>query len=214
VLAPDEPDFLARAQQLAADEGIYLAMGLNTVHTGEKPPSDNKFVLIDPSGALVVSYEKSHPVPGWESSIMRVGARIVPVAATSLGRIAGAICNDASFPEFIRQAGRQQAALLIEPANDWREIAAIHFHMDGIRAIENGMPVLRPASSGITGAFDPWGRVLAQADFFADGEHSIVAQLPTGHVPTFYARFGDVFAWLCVAGLGAALLMALSSRQA
>jgi len=212
IFAADEPAFLQRAQAVAAAGRIHLAMGMNTVHPGEKPPSENKLVLIDPEGRVVTAYEKSHPVVGWEASVIRIGAPDLPTVDTSIGRIAGAICNDASFPPFTRQAALKGADLLIEPANDWREIAARHFQMDGIRAIENGMPLLRPASSGMSGAFDPWGRVLAKADFFAAGERSITVQMPMGRIWTLYAQIGDVFAWLCTATLTAILLMAYMKK--
>jgi apolipoprotein N-acyltransferase len=136
---------------------------------------------------------------------MRRGDGRVPVIATGHGRIATAICFDADFAEFIRQAGQQSADVLIVPANDWQEIKNIHAQMAAFRAIENGVSLVRPASSGVSSAFDPWGRVLGIADSFAPGDRTLTVQLPVGRVPTLYARTGDVFAWLCVAAVVAAL---------
>ena len=98
---------------------------------------------------------------------MKVGDGRVPVVATDEGRLATAICLRRRFPEFIRQAGQGAADVLIVPVNDWREIKALHVQMDAFRAIENGVPLLRAAASGLSGAFDPWGRVLGVADYFA-----------------------------------------------
>ena len=207
VFSSDEPAFIARAQHLAADAGVYLAMGINTVHLGEKPPSENKFVLIDPSGRVVVNYQKSHPLMGWEAGVIRKGPPIMPVVMSDLGMLAGAICNDSSFPEFVRQAGQGRADLLVEPVNDWREVRTIHFQMDAARAIENGVSLLRPAANGLSGAVDPWGRTLAKADYFADGDRTMTVQMPIGRVPTPYSFIGDLFAWLCVAGLAATLII-------
>ena len=81
--------------------------------------------------------------------------------------MATAICFDADFPEFIRQAAQGSADLLILPVNDWKEVKDIHFQMAAFRAIENGVPLVRAASSGLSSAFDPWGRVLGVADYFA-----------------------------------------------
>lgn len=201
VFAEDEQAFMARAQRLATHEHIYLAMGMNTVHPGEKPPSENKLVLIDPDGRVVTDYQKSHPLMGWEAGIIRAGQPVMQVADSKIGTLAGAICNDSSFPEFVRQAGEARADVLIEPVNDWRQVAAIHFQMDAVRAIENGVALLRPAANGLTGAVDPWGRTLAKADYFATGERAITVQMPIGRVATLYARIGDLFAWLCVIGL-------------
>jgi len=61
-------------------------------------------------------------------------------------------------------------------------------------SIEIGVPLLRSASAGISGAFDPWGRVLGIADFYADGDRTLTVQVPIGGVRTLYARTGDLFA--------------------
>ena len=91
------------------------------------------------------------------------------------------------------------------PANDWKQVKDIHFQMAAFRAIENGVPLVRPASAGLSSAFDPWGRVLGVADYFAAGDRTMTVQVPIGRVPTLYARTGDLFAWLCVAALVMAL---------
>ena len=160
VFKEDEPAFLTRAQQLAADERVYLAMGMGTVRPGAALPLENKLIVIDPSRRVVASYLKSHAVPGWEAGIMRRGDGHVPVIPTSDGRIAAVICFDADFPEFIRQAAQGAADVLIVPSNDWKAIKSIHFQMVAFRAIENGLPLVQAASSGLSGVFDPWGRVL------------------------------------------------------
>jgi len=208
ILKEDEPAFLERAQRLAADERVYLAMGLGTVHPGEPMPFENKLVLIDPSGRIIVSYLKSHAVPGWEAGIMRPGDGRVPVVTTGDGRIATVICFDADFPEFTRQAAQGSADLLIVPVNDWKEVKDIHFQMAAFTAIGNGVSLVRAAASGLSSAFDPWGRVLGMADYFAAGDRTMTAQVPMGGIRTLYAQTGDVFAWLCVAGLVVALAIA------
>jgi apolipoprotein N-acyltransferase len=208
----DEPAFIERAQRLAADEHVYLAMGMGTVRLGERLPLENKVIVIDPSGRVILSYLKSHPLFGWEAGIMRVGNGRLPVVPTTDGRIATAICYDADFPEFIRQAGRDSADLLIVPANDWKEVKAVHSQMAAFRAIENGVPLVRAAASGISSAVDSWGRVLAVTDYFAPGDRTMNAQVPLGRVPTVYAKTGDLFAWLCVVCLVIALGRAATVR--
>ena len=212
VFKENEEAFLARARHVAADEHIYLAMGMGTIHLGEPRPFENKLVLIDPTGRVAISYLKNHPVPGWEASIMRRGDGRLPVAATPAGRMAAAICYDGAFPEFIRQAADSAADLLILPVNDWKAIRVAHFQMAAFRAIETGIPVVRAASSGISGAFDPWGRAIGVADYFAPGDRTLVVQVAVGRVRTLYARVGDAFAWLCVAGLAVAVMAIVVTR--
>ena len=206
VFSENETAFLARARQVAADERVYLAMGMGTIHLGEPRPFENKLVLIDPAGRIVISYLKTHPVPGWEAGIMRRGDGRLPVAATADGRIAAAICYDGSFPEFIRQAADGAADLLILPVNDWKAVRTAHFQMHAFRAIETGVPIVRAASSGVSGAFDAWGRVIGFSDYFAPGDRTLIVQLPIGGVRTIYARIGDLLGWVCVAGLVAVLV--------
>jgi apolipoprotein N-acyltransferase len=201
VFSDDEPSFLTRARRLAADERVYLAMGMGTIHLGEQLPFENKLILIDPSGNAVMSYRKIHPVIGWEKSIMKVGNGGMPAVATKDGTIAGAICFDADFPDFIRQAAMASADLIVLPVNEWKEVKEIHFQMHAFRAIETGTPLVRAAASGLSAAFDSRGRVLGVADYFSSGDRTLSAQVPVGRVWTMYAKTGDLFAWLCVAGL-------------
>jgi apolipoprotein N-acyltransferase len=208
VFKDDEAAFLARAQELATSEHVYLAMGMGTIHDGEALPFENKLVLIDPTGVIRISYLKSHPVAGWEASIMRRGDGRVPVASTDAGRVAGMVCFDADFPEFVRQASEGNADILLVPVNDWLAVKEIHFQMAAFRSIENGLPLVRAAASGLSAAFDPWGRVLGISDSFAEGDTTMTAQVPVGRVPTPYSRAGDWFPWACV--LATALVLAVA----
>lgn len=205
VFAEDEPAFLVRAQRLAAEEHVYLVMGRGTVHVGTPLPFENKSVVIDPSGRVLASYLKTHPVAGWEASVMRPGDGRLPIMDIPEGRLATAICFDADFPEFMRQTGQGGADLVVVPANEWRKIKDVHAQMAVFRAIENGVAILRPAASGVSSAVDPWGRVLGMSDHFSAGDRTMIAQIPIGHVSTLYAKTGDLFAWLCVAGVLAAV---------
>ena len=49
-------------------------------------------------------------------------------------------------------------------------------------------------------AVDPYGRVLAQSDFFGTTDRTMVVQAPVKHVTTVYTLFGRWFEWLCVIG--------------
>jgi apolipoprotein N-acyltransferase len=142
---------------------------------------------------------------------MRRGDGRVPVASTDAGRMAGMVCFDADFPEFVRQASEGNADILLVPVNDWLAVKQIHFHMAAFRSIENGMPLVRAAASGLSAAFDPWGRVLGISDFFAEGDTTMIAQIPVGRVATPYSRAGDWFPWACV--LATALVLGVAVVQ-
>ena len=78
--------------------------------------------------------------------------------------------------------------------------------MAAVRAIENGVSLLRATASGVSSAVDPYGRVLASTDHFAAGADDLVAWVPVQRVPTLYARFGDLFAWSSVSALALMIL--------
>jgi apolipoprotein N-acyltransferase len=208
----EEAGFLERARGVAAAERVYLAIGMATIHLGERLPFENKLVVIDPAGDVAMSYRKSHPVAGWEAGIMRPGEPVVPIADAQDYRMAGAICFDSDFPEFIRQAGRNRADLLVVPANDWKEIKELHAQMLAFRAIENGLSIVRSASSGLSVVVDPYGRTLAISDDLAPGDSTMTGQVPIARVGTVYARTGDLLAWACVAGLVLAIGAGLIRR--
>src|SRR4029453_10950111 len=139
-------------------------------------------------------------------SVMERGDGRLPLAATSLGRIASAICYEGDFPAFVRQIGRGDTDLLVLLVNDWAEVKNLHLRMATFRAIENGVPILRATSSGLSAVIDPYGRILVTTDHFPPEARTMVARIPLTRVPTVYARVGDLFAWACVAWLAASML--------
>jgi apolipoprotein N-acyltransferase len=62
-------------------------------------------------------------------------------------------------------------------------------------------------------AADYQGRVLAITDYFTSEDPVMVAQIPTKGVTTIYSRIGDLFAWLCMAGLVAAIAWVVVRRK-
>ncbi|MEM1315933.1 MAG: nitrilase-related carbon-nitrogen hydrolase, partial [Pseudomonadota bacterium] len=65
-----------------------------------------------------------------------------------------------------------------------------HFHQARMRAIEQGLPVVRSANTGISAIIDAHGRVIAQVPLLEAG--AAQAPLPPALAPTPYARFGDL----------------------
>ena len=81
------------------------------------------------------------------------------------------------------------------------------------RAIENGMSLVRQVDTGLSIAVDPYGRVLAQTDFYGATDRTIVAQVPVRHVATLYTAFGRWFDWVCLAGFLFVVGWALIARR-
>jgi apolipoprotein N-acyltransferase len=83
--------------------------------------------------------------------------------------------------------------------------------MAQMRAIENGVSVVRVADNGLSAVYDPYGRSLATMDHAhhdgsTTGERVIIAQVPTHGTTTVYPIIGDLFGWLAAAGFVALIV--------
>jgi apolipoprotein N-acyltransferase len=123
------------------------------------------------------------------------------VAEADGHRLGAFICYEAIFPHLTRRFPAQGAELLVNITNDgWygRTSAPYqHLAMAVFRAVENERYLVRAANTGITAVVDPRGRVLASTALF---DRTVLVH-DAGFVAsrTFYSRYGDVFAWSCLA---------------
>jgi apolipoprotein N-acyltransferase len=196
-LEEDEAALIAHGKEVAAQEGIYLAMPLFTIYENPNRLPENKLIVTGPAGDIVLEHLKygGNLVEG-----SRPGDGVLRTFKSPFGTISGVICWDADFPTTVRQAGRNGTDILLVPSNDWREVDPTHTQMAVFRAIENGVSLVRQASNGLSVVTDPYGRVLAAMDHFTASERVMVAQVPTQGVPTVYSVIGDLFGWLAVVG--------------
>ena len=127
-------------------------------------------------------------------------------ATTRFYEFAALICYEDIFPELSRNFVRKGARFLVNITNDaWFGRTAAPFqHAQGsvFRAIENRVPVIRAANTGVSCIIDHNGKVSERVaskgkETFVEG-YAVGIVLPT-FVKTFYGRFGDVFAWACIA---------------
>jgi apolipoprotein N-acyltransferase len=111
-----------------------------------------------------------------------------------------------------RDVVRGGAEVIVNLSNDgwYRGTGGAEQHLQQVifRAIENGVPVVRSTTTGISAVISPTGEVVARLGIGVEG---VLRALVPGARPyvTFYTRFGDVFAWSCVALLTFAALTGL-----
>ena len=67
-----------------------------------------------------------------------------------------------------------------------------------MRAVEEGLPLVRAANNGISAAIDGYGRILARLDLNVRG--TIDVALPAALAPPPYARLGDMIFLRALAG--------------
>ena len=79
-----------------------------------------------------------------------------------------------------------------------------------VETVENGVPMVRATRWGISAAIDSYGSTIAFVDHLTTNQRNMTAHVPAAAgVHTVYAHVGDRFAWLCVAGIVAAVAWAL-----
>ena len=113
------------------------------------------------------------------------------------------ICYEDTDPslarEYVNPARGDKADFLINISNDgWygdTSAAWQHLNMVRMRAIENHRWILRATNTGVTAAINPYGRVTAAAP--RHQRTSIRVHFGYENDLTFYARYGDLFAYAC-----------------
>ncbi|WP_349369466.1 apolipoprotein N-acyltransferase [Salinarimonas sp.] len=203
---------------------------------GEEPVFYNSIHVIADDGAILESYDKVHLVPfgeylpevfAWALETMGLapfvnvpggfspGAAAQSLSVPGLPRVAASVCYEAVFPGAVTP-GEARPGLLLNVTNDgWfgdTPGPRQHLAQARLRTVEEGLPLVRAANTGISAVIDPYGRVVAELPVGVAG--LIDAGLPQRIEPTFYARFGDgVFAILLLICAGAALLLRGCERR-
>jgi apolipoprotein N-acyltransferase len=172
----------------------------------------NSLLVIDDKGQVVGSYDKIHLVPFGEylpfqdileslGFMQLTGVRGGFSAGTGprLLSIPGApqasplICYEIIFPDDVTDA-KQRPGWLLNITNDaWFGTSAgpyQHFHQARLRAVEQGLPVVRAANTGISAIIDPYGRVVAKLGLGKEGV--VDGLLPQALSPTLFARRGQL----------------------
>lgn len=179
----------------------------------------NALLFLDPSGRWKDIYLKRHLVPwseflpadpvsrwlvhasGINSHRFIAGRRRGLVRLGNLNVNVGvAICSEEAYPALYRDLAAQDAGVLISALNDgWfshAEALSQHAGLAVFRAVETGRPLVRAANTGWSVLIDPNGRIIRSLPRQSPGW--LVAEAYPVRGQTWYTRFGDLFAWLCV----------------
>jgi len=228
----DPEHILARIARHLGPRDIVLTggQGLQFDKKGEVTGATNSIFAIDAKAQLLDRYDKAHLVPWGEYLPARpltsaLGlARLVAgdvdfkpgpgpsgFLVPGFGRIGFQICYEIIFSgETVDRAHRPR--LIFNPSNDsWysRWGPAQHLAQARMRAIEEGLPIIRATPTGISAIIDADGRVLAHIPPHVAG--AIEASLPAPHPPTLFAMMGNAMAVL-VTLLLASLAVAIRRR--
>ena len=103
------------------------------------------------------------------------------------------ICYEAIFPDEVAARGDRPGWIINLTNDGWFGISTgpyQHLQQARLRAIEQGLPVVRAANTGISAVIDPMGRIVARLGLGVEGV--LDSGLPAAIAPTVYARSGDI----------------------
>jgi apolipoprotein N-acyltransferase len=225
-----EPEALAQIAALLPKGTVLITGGVRPEETtpgARIAHGYNSIYVIDHDGSILSVYDKVHLVPfgeylPFQSLLESVG--LVQLTKVQGGFISGErrrplavpgapdalplICYEVIFSGEDAGRGSERPGWIINLTNDgWFGTSTgpyQHFQQARVRAIEDGLPLVRAANTGISAVVDPLGRIINALPLGAEGV--LDASLPRPGPPTVYARLGDSLAALMLAA--AAVLVA------
>lgn len=201
--------FDARGQISTASNSVYAILADARLHGRYDKAHLVPWGEYLPARPLMSALGLSRLVPG--DIDFRPGPGPATMALPGFGRVGFQICYEIIFSgEIVDRAHRP--AFIFNPSNDswygrWGPVE--HLAMARLRAIEEGMPIIRATPTGVSAIIDGDGRVLASIPAHTDG--AIELPIPPAHPPTLFARAGNLMAAI-VALLLAALAVAIRRR--
>jgi len=203
-----------------AARGAPVVLGIQRREDGD---FFNSLVVLDEKTQVVQTYDKHHLVPFGEYMPAQWLFRRVNVGGLAqraeggyaagpgprlldfggIGTALPLICYEAVFAHDVGRAPNRPAFLMQLTNDAWfgsRSGPQQHLAQARMRAIEQGLPMVRAANTGISAMIDPNGRVVSSIGLNLAG--FIDAPLPAPGTPTVYARTGDLpWALILLAGV-------------
>ena len=215
-LIDEHPAALAHLAARLPDDATLVMGSLRRSTPGDAGADVFNSVFAIVGGRIMAVYDKWHLVPygeylPLESWLAPLGLRrlvTIPgsfasgtgprtLAISGLPTFSPLVCYEAIFPGEVRDADDRPAWLLNVTNDGWfGETSGPHQHLAQarLRAIEEGLPLVRAANTGISAVIDPYGRVVASLPLGVEGV--LDGELPRPIAPTVYGRFGDAIFWL------------------
>ena len=181
----------------------------------------NSIVVLNNVGDWVATYDKAHLVPFGEYAPLKsifpfmkkvtagmfdfsAGDRVRTVDVPKTPPVGMLVCYEVIFPGEVVDRDRRPYWLLNVTNDGWYGISAgpyQHFAAARMRAVEEGLPVVRSANTGISGVIDSFGRVTAFLDLGVEGFKDAALPRPLPDF-TFFGKYGNkvpfVFATLLI----------------
>ncbi|WP_380056943.1 apolipoprotein N-acyltransferase [Falsihalocynthiibacter sp. SS001] len=173
----------------------------------------NSLVTLGDTGQVLATYDKRHLVPfgeympggalasrlGLQGLAEQLGggytsgAEVELIDLPDVGNFLPLICYEAVFPRDLRVDGARPEWILHITNDAWFGKKAgpyQHLAQARMRAIEQGLPLVRAANTGVSAMIDPQGRVVAQLPLGVAGVLDV--ELPRPNPATLFAKSGNL----------------------
>ena len=197
-----------RPARLALVGSITFPAGIPSADAASESANTprNSLLALDPEGRVVASYDKWHLVPFGEygPSWIPLSVHMVPgqfafgsgpttLHLPGVPPVGPMICYEAIFPAQVADEAARPAWLVNVTNDAWFGNSTgprQHLAAARMRAVEEGLPLMRAANTGITAGFDARGHELGRLPLDAPGV--LVLNLPGPRPTTSFSRWGLV----------------------
>jgi apolipoprotein N-acyltransferase len=210
----------------AAPRGGYLLAGAARAGAVVNDGVWNSLLAITPDGEVAATFDKVHLVPFGEyipfhkelppltgligRGSFEKGEAFTTIALPGLPGFSPLICYEATFPAEVTAPGARPAWLLNVTNDAWFGTSSgpyQHLASARLRTIEEGLPMIRAANTGVSAVIDAFGRLIASLEMEREGviDHA----LPPPRAATLYARWHD---WTLLALLAILAMFVVVAR--
>ena len=212
----------ARQQQIVAavPKRGYLAVGSISYRRNPEGGYNplNTMFLFDDEGRIKAQYSKTHLVPfgeyipfrRWLPQAIRPFTKVISDFAvgngpetfslSNLPPLGVAICYEIIFPHQIISATNPPEVLLNLTNDGWYGKSSgpyQHLEATRLRAVEEGITIVRAANSGISGIFSPTGEISGRIGLHQRGISDTYLSYPLS-IATFYKTYGNLIPLLII----------------
>ena len=196
-----------RIAEMLGPRQVLLAGAPDRVADGQGVRYFNAVQAYGAGGGPIADYAKHHLVPFGEyvprwlpvARLVETPGDFAPgpgprtLALPGLPLVGVAICYEIVFPGHVADKAIRPGWIFNATNDAWFGTSIgprQHLASARMRAVEEGLPVVRAANTGISAVIDAEGRILARLGMERTG--ILDAELPAARPATLYARLGDL----------------------
>ena len=139
----------------------------------------------------------------------------LPLNNRGISKFSGMICYESVYPNYVREFVKRGAEFLVVITNDswWGNTSGAYQHASfaSLRAVETRRWVVQCANGGISMIVDPTGTTRLATSLYSKTQ--FVSDIFLRSEMTFYVKYGDLIAQLCIAASVMILIAAVMQKK-